>query len=81
MATGRFITDTDPEVRRRLFARWRAMSVQERVDLTNRLCCDVEELAIAGIRLDHPDISSRDLRRELTRRRYGRGLADAAYGR
>jgi hypothetical protein len=77
----RIIDDTDPEVADRMFERWRQMSIAERAALIDRLCLEVEQLAIAGIRFERPDIDDAELRYELVRRRYGRELADAAYPR
>ena len=78
---GSVVTDTDLEMLRRQYSCWRAMTVHERGALAARLSDDVEQLAIAGIRMDRPDIGADDLRHEVVRRRYGRALADAAYRR
>ncbi len=72
--------DTAPEVVDLQVQCWRAMSIDERWALLDSLCADVDRLAIAGIRADHPGIDDADLPRELARRRYGDALADAAYG-
>ena len=61
--------------------RWRAMSTAERVGLIEQLNADVELLAVAGILSERPDLSELELRHELARRRFGRALADSAYGR
>ena len=71
--------DTDPDVRRRQVAGWRAMSPGERALLADRMSVDVAEIAIAGIQLVMPDASAQEVCHELARRRYGRRLADAAY--
>jgi hypothetical protein len=71
--------DTDPVAFAILTASWRAMSVQERADLTQRLCVDVERLARAGIVARYPSYSEIEICHELARRRYGNALADAAY--
>lgn len=71
--------DTDPDVFSRQVARWRSMTTAERVALIEQLHVDLERLAVADIRASQPDLSERDLRHELARRRYGSALADEAY--
>lgn len=71
--------DTDPTAFAILTARWRAMSVCERAELTEQLCLDVERLARAGIVSRYPTYSEIEICHELARRRYGTTLADAAY--
>jgi hypothetical protein len=71
--------DTDPSAFAILTASWRAMSRQERAELTQRLCVDVERLARAGIVARYPNYSEIEICHELARRRYGDALADAAY--
>lgn len=71
--------DTDPAAFAILTESWRAMSMQERADLTQRLCADVERLARAEIVARYPSYSELEVCRELARRRYGNALADAAY--
>jgi hypothetical protein len=71
--------DTDPAAFAILTESWRAMSVQERADVTQRLCVDVERLARAGIAARYPSHSEIEICHELARRRYGSALADAAY--
>jgi hypothetical protein len=58
---------------------WRAMSAQERGELTRQLCADVERIARAGIVSRYPSYSEIEICHELARRRYGKALADAAY--
>jgi hypothetical protein len=60
-------------------ATWRAMSVSERAELTERLCLDVERLARADIYARHPTFTAIEVSHELARRRYGAALADSAY--
>ena len=55
------------------------MTFYERAAVADQLSIEVVELAAAGIRFDHPDASTEEMRHELTRRRYGRRLADQAY--
>ncbi len=60
-------------------ARWQAMTVYQRALLTTQICLDVEKMARAGIRVQHPDYTEIEVCHELARRRYGTTLADAAY--
>lgn len=78
MTSGWPIADTGAEVMEMLVGRWRSMTPAERFGLARQLCLDAERLAVAGIRSRDPGISSEDLSHELTRRRYGCPLADAA---
>lgn len=71
-------SDTDPEVFRRQIALWRSMTAGERALLADRLSIDVATLAAAGVRREIPEISDHELALELTRRRHGRTLSEAA---
>ena len=71
--------DTDPAVFALLIERWRTMTTVERMQQTDQLCRDVEQIAITGIRSAHPDYDDRAVVRELARRRYGERLVAAAY--
>ena len=79
MARSAVPADTDPTAFATLTARWGAMSVSERAELTQQLCFDVEQLARAGIVARYPAYSEIEICHELARRRYGAALADAAY--
>ena len=79
MALASIPADTSPEAFAVLVERWRSMSIAERVTLIEQLNADVELIAIAGIRMDRPDISEVELRYELARRRFGSKLADEAF--
>jgi len=72
--------DTSAEVFALQVEAWRRLSIVERVEIVRKLNANVERLAVAGIRMVDPDIDDDALRHELTRRRYGSELADAAYG-
>lgn len=74
------LSDTDGAVGRLLVGRWREMTAEERVAQIDALCADVERLARVGIDRASPGLSPQAVRHELARRRYGRELADAAYG-
>jgi len=71
--------DTDPAAFAVLTARWSAMSIGERAELTQQLCLDVEQLARAGIVARYPNYTEIEICHELARRRYGDALAGAAY--
>ena len=71
--------DTDPAVFELLVDKWRSMSVADRVELVERINADVELLAVAGIRRQHPDMSEVEVRKELAQRRYGPCSAEAAF--
>lgn len=71
--------DTDPEVFDLLVARWRTLTVGERVALVDQISADVDLLAVTGILAEHPDLSDVEVRHRLARRRYGVRLADEAY--
>jgi hypothetical protein len=73
--------DTDLEVHRQQVERWRSMPIAERVELLDAMHRDVEQLAIIGIRRQHPDAGEEEVRYLLCRRRHGAQLADAAFGR
>jgi hypothetical protein len=79
MDIGAVPSDTDPEVFEILVARWRSMTVAERVVLVDRLCIDVARFAELGIRAERPEASATEVSYELARRRYGSDLADEAY--
>lgn len=72
-------TDTSDDADHLLFARWGAMTISERAELTNQLCIDVERMARAGIARERPGATEPEIVRELVRRRYGDALAAAVY--
>jgi hypothetical protein len=51
--------------------RIRGMSGEQRLAISVGLSDAVKELAIAGIRRDHPGISDEELKSELLKRMYG----------
>jgi len=73
-------TDTSVEARAALVSRFRAMSVAERATTFTELNDMCTELALAGIRRSHGELSPDAVRWHLTFRRYGRSLADEAFG-
>lgn len=52
--------DTSPEIERRQVERWRQMSPAEKAAIVSGLTQAVCDLALAGIRLRHPDASPRE---------------------
>lgn len=60
-------------------ARYRTMTVAERMHRFTQMQADVERIAVAGIRAQHPGIDDEHLRYELFRRRYGGALAREVY--
>ncbi len=58
----------------------RAQAPHLRLEQTNALIAAVRELAIAGIRTRHPDISPEEIRLRLTVRLYGRSVAQRLFG-
>ncbi|MCU1497275.1 MAG: hypothetical protein JWM47_1228 [Acidimicrobiales bacterium] len=79
MAQASIPLDTDPAIFEMVVDRWRTMTIAERVELVDRMCADVELLAVTGILAQRPDRSEVEVRHELARRRYGERLADEAY--
>ena len=73
------LSDTSPEIEALLLARWRGMSPVTRL----RLVCELSEaddaLAMAGIRLRHPEAAEREVRARLTALKYGRDIALGAF--
>jgi hypothetical protein len=76
-----FATDTDAMAHRLMVAKWRAMTMAERVATIDALQHDCNALAVAGIREAEPEASPDRTRYLLAVRRYGRRLADEVYGR
>mgnify|MGYP003382600455 CR=1 FL=1 len=64
------LNDTPPELRQRQVEIHRGMSPGERLGLACELTDLARELALAGIRRDHPDWSEAQARREILRRAF-----------
>jgi hypothetical protein len=62
------------------FERLRAMSPQERAELMTALTFAVQDLAIAGLRLQYPDASDDELRLRLAARRLGDDVVKRVWG-
>ncbi|HEX3581031.1 MAG TPA: hypothetical protein VH087_04665 [Thermoanaerobaculia bacterium] len=70
MATGR-PADTSERADEVQFAILRGMTVQQRAAVFTQLCLSVQELAIAGLRREHPNASEDELRLRLAARTLG----------
>ena len=71
--------DTAPEVERLQIERWRQMSAAEKAAIVSGLTQAVFELALAGVRLRHPDASPREQFLRLALITLGPDLAQRAY--
>ncbi len=60
--------------------RFAAMTISERALVAEELNEMCTTLAVSGIRAQHGDVSDDDLRWHLAFRRYGKAVADNAYG-
>lgn len=72
--------DTLPEQRRRYFDLLRALTPQQRARKVVGLCRTARAMAMAGLRLAHPDASDEELRVRLAVRLYGPELARRVFG-
>ena len=72
-------SDTSPEARERLVAWVRARTPEERLDTLDRLIDDGRALALAGIRLRHPEYDDAQARHSLLRLLYGDTLFRRAW--
>ncbi len=61
--------DTDRAAHELQLERLRAMTMAERAELLDQMCDDVDQMARAAIRRDHPDLSEQEALHELARRR------------
>ncbi len=61
-------------------AKWRAMTIADRVATIEALQQDCTALALTGIREAEPNAAPARIRYLLAVRRYGRRLADEVYG-
>lgn len=73
------LSDTTQEAKDVLYDSLQKMSIQDRIELFNKINRDVESIATAGIKRTYPHYSRREINYELTRRRYGAELADLAF--
>lgn len=71
--------DTSPEIERLQIEGWRRMSSAEKAAIVSGLTQAVYDLALAGIRLRHPDASPREQFLRLALITLGSDLARRAY--
>jgi hypothetical protein len=64
--------DTDPSIEARQIAAWRVMTPAEKLRIVAELVRASEELALAGIRLRHPDAGAREIELRLAALRLDR---------
>ena len=72
--------DTDLEAAQLLIALYRGMTPVDKLQRVRDLMLTSHRLALAGLRLRHPEESDRALRLRLARRRLGRELAAQLHG-
>jgi hypothetical protein len=72
--------DTSPEARDFLRRRYAAMSLAEKAECLRAVTLAANEMALAGIRLRHPDASRAQLLLELARLRLGDDVVQRVYG-
>lgn len=71
--------DTPPEIERLQIERWRQMSPAQKAAIVSGLTQAVYDLALAGIRMRHPDASAREQFLRLALITLGSDLARRAY--
>ena len=72
--------DTSPEMRRVQVELYRGMPEAEKVRRVFETYGAGRRLAMAGIRIRHPEASEEEVRRQWARHHLGADLFDAAYG-
>lgn len=72
--------DTSPEVEAMVQARWRSMTPAEKLAEIDDLHRSVEEVAMMGIRLRHPEADDREVLIRFAALKYDRALIVEAFG-
>lgn len=72
--------DTSPAQQEAYFQRLRALSASERLQIVSRLNRGVRRIAVAGIRLQHPEASEDEVRVRLIVRLHGREIGERLFG-
>ncbi|MBM4026860.1 MAG: hypothetical protein FJ280_15870 [Planctomycetes bacterium] len=72
--------DTSPEARRVQYDLCRRMSLGQRLELAFDMCDTGRALAMAGLRMRHPEASEEQLQRLWARQHLGRELFERVYG-
>ena len=73
-------SDTSPEARRVLYDLYRRMPLGRRLELAFDMCDTGRALAIAGLRMRHPDATDEELQRLWARQHLGQKLFEQVYG-
>jgi hypothetical protein len=71
--------DTSPAQQELYFERLRQLTPLERLQIVSRLNRGVRRMAMAGIRLRHPNASDDEVRIRLVVRLYGRAAAERLF--
>jgi anti-sigma factor RsiW len=74
------VNDTSPAADARYHELLRAMAPERRLEAAMRLSRGVREMALAGLRLRHPQADEQELRVRLTVRLYGRAAGVRLFG-
>jgi hypothetical protein len=74
------VRDTSPTADARYHELLRAMTPERRLEAAMRLSRGVRELALAGLRVRHPEADEHELRVRLTVRLYGRAAGTRLFG-
>jgi hypothetical protein len=73
-------SDTTPEARRVQYDLWRRMPLGRRLELVFDMYDTGQQLALAGLRMQHPEASEEQLWRLWARRHLGEELFERVYG-
>ena len=73
-------SDTPPEVQRIHYEICRRVPVGRKIELTFSMCDSGRLLAIAGLRMRHPEASEQELQRLWARQHLGPELFERVYG-
>lgn len=73
-------SDTPPEVQRAYYEICRRVPLGRRLELTFGMCDTGRRLALAGLRMRHPDASEEQLQRLWARQHLGQELFERVYG-
>jgi hypothetical protein len=73
-------SDTSPEARQVLYDLYRRMPLGRRLELVFDMCDTGRALAIAGLRMRHPDATEEELQRLWATQHLGQELFERVYG-
>lgn len=74
------VTDTSPRAQAVLDKRYAEMSLAEKAERVRAVTLAANQIALAGLRLRHPNASQGELLLALARLRLGDDLVDRVYG-